>query len=125
MPSKEEVQRHEVDHAQFAPWCKHCVAGRSRGEPHKSIRGNDDKGEFEMDYTYYSEEGYQISREMMERAQCALTCVHKSSGCVIQTVIVRKGPWPYAVQLVVNFILNKFIESLHKSFILIVLVFQL
>ena len=36
-PGLDEVSRHMISHTPFAPWCQDCVAGRSRGIPHKAI----------------------------------------------------------------------------------------
>ena len=35
-PTREEIDEHRIDHAQYRSWCEHCVRGRGRGQPHKS-----------------------------------------------------------------------------------------
>lgn len=33
-PSSEEVERHNLTHCRFQPWCKHCIRGRATNAPH-------------------------------------------------------------------------------------------
>ena len=33
-PTQEEVERHMVTHIPFREWCPHCVAGKSKIDPH-------------------------------------------------------------------------------------------
>ena len=33
-PTQEEVERHELTHANFKPWCSHCQAGLAQRERH-------------------------------------------------------------------------------------------
>ena len=33
-PTKEEVERHELTHANFKPWCAHCQAGLAQRDRH-------------------------------------------------------------------------------------------
>ena len=41
MPSKEEVEEHNITHIPFRDWCPHCIRGKAMGEPHssKKLRG--------------------------------------------------------------------------------------
>ena len=34
-PDLETIRKHELTHAEYAPWCEHCVAARGRGELHR------------------------------------------------------------------------------------------
>ena len=34
MPSREEVESHMATHVPFRSWCKRCVRGKSKGNPH-------------------------------------------------------------------------------------------
>eukprot|EP00971_Amphidinium_carterae_P196051 3890314-Amphidinium_carterae.1 len=34
-PTKDEEERHNVTHTPFRDWCRHCLAGRGRGDAHK------------------------------------------------------------------------------------------
>ena len=107
MPGADEVARHMADHGRFAAWCQDCIAGRGRGQAHFSLKHKpDDATEYEGDYTFYSEEGFQISREERQRAQATITLTHKATGATCTSVVVRKGVWPYAVSLLSSFIIN-------------------
>lgn len=35
MPTDEEVEQHNLTHAQFRDWCEHCVRGKAQGESHR------------------------------------------------------------------------------------------
>ena len=54
MPSYEEVMKHNLTHAEYQPWCKHCVAGRARGNLHTSDLTVGENDRYEFDYTYWS-----------------------------------------------------------------------
>ena len=34
-PTVEELDKHELTHVVFRSWCRHCVSGRSRENPHR------------------------------------------------------------------------------------------
>ena len=34
-PSRQEVEEHMATHIPFRSWCAHCVAGKSKSNPHK------------------------------------------------------------------------------------------
>ena len=38
MPTDEEVEKHNLTHAQFRDWCEHCVRGKAHGDSHKYDR---------------------------------------------------------------------------------------
>ena len=101
LPSEEERERHYVDHCPFAAWCEWCVAGRSRGTPHKVVTSWSD-GLCHADYTFWSHVGYNYARENTPGAACSLTVRHMQSGAVCASVAVRKGAWPFLVALVAD-----------------------
>ena len=35
MPSKEEVEKHNMSHLPFRSWCRHCVRGKGKELAHK------------------------------------------------------------------------------------------
>ena len=104
-PSEEERRRHEVTHTPYAAWCPHCVAGRSKGPVHKALVEVKDNN-CEADYTYYTHTGFGYSKEAQPGAVCAITFVHRRLQKVCSTVVVRKGVWPFAVELVTQFLLE-------------------
>ena len=42
-PTREEVEEHNVDHAQYREWCPHCVKGRGVSHVHRRVL-RDDRG---------------------------------------------------------------------------------
>ena len=43
-PTTDEVEKHELtNHAQHRSWCKHCVVGRARDDPHHDKPRTEDK----------------------------------------------------------------------------------
>ena len=41
MPTPQEVRDHERTHLPFRSWCKHCVFGRAKNEPHRKVDKED------------------------------------------------------------------------------------
>ena len=41
-PSKREREEHEATHLPFRDWCRHCVRGRGRNNPHRSSSSKED-----------------------------------------------------------------------------------
>ena len=33
-PTRQEIEEHELTHLPFRSWCRHCVRGRAKGDPH-------------------------------------------------------------------------------------------
>ena len=90
-PGSDEVSRHQLTHVPFASWCEDCIAGRARGTGHfkKEVQ---DVSQWEADYTYYSEEGFEVSKSTeRERAALVVTLTHEASGATATTVALRKG----------------------------------
>ena len=40
-PTEKEVEEHERTHLPYRDWCKHCVMGRGRSEPHRTTDKSD------------------------------------------------------------------------------------
>ena len=40
LPSQEDVECHRCSHIPFREWCRHCVHGRGRGDPHLRTAGS-------------------------------------------------------------------------------------
>ena len=40
LPSQEDVESHRCSHIPFREWCRHCVLGRGRGDPHLRTAGS-------------------------------------------------------------------------------------
>ena len=109
-PTLEERQRHETTHTPFEPWCEECVAGRGRGHQHRRLfnEGIDPEGDevIEFDYTYYKSSGDDtLNTVEVTEADTAtvLTGVHRRTGFIETTVVIRQGAWPFATALMVRF----------------------
>ena len=56
-PSKKELERHNLTHADYKGWCPHCVAGRRPNSQHRRQSGGTRKGPlFCADYAYLRDE---------------------------------------------------------------------
>ena len=53
-PSAREVAEHERTHAKYRSWCKHCVFGRGKNNPHK--KGDAEGNGVPTDYMYMTDE---------------------------------------------------------------------
>ena len=54
MPTKAEVERHNIDHYPYASWCPACVDGAGRADKH--VRGKEEQNEklvIACDYGYF------------------------------------------------------------------------
>ena len=40
LPSQDDVENHRCSHIPFREWCRHCVMGRGRGDPHLRTQGS-------------------------------------------------------------------------------------
>ena len=103
-PSRAEVAEHEATgHVQYRNWCRHCLAGRGLGQQHRS-RPEEDKASDELatiscDYIWMTRDGKEGGKTkpiLVIRACRTLA--------VAATFVDAKGPTPYAVKFMANFI---------------------
>ena len=73
LPSRQEVQEHELTHIPYRSWCVHCVRGAGRSDAHRR-RARQDEEEREqhmttcgIDYAFMIDTGDLCTREEMER----------------------------------------------------------
>ena len=52
MPSKEEVEAHEMVHLPFRSWCNVCIAARSKDDPHHLRVITENCQEVHLDYCF-------------------------------------------------------------------------
>ena len=69
-PSRQELAWHNIDHATFRSWCKHCVAGKAKACPH-AARSREEMEEktiptLGLDYAFMSNQGSQEAEEWSE-----------------------------------------------------------
>ena len=90
-PTEEERKLHNLTHADFAPWCPHCVAGRGRENKHSRKNKHEDPEVpvIQFDYQFFSRDGQLVAEE--SRAATALTGTDTSSGWPIMIFVPHKG----------------------------------
>ena len=57
LPTKLEVEEHNLTHLPFRSWCRHCVRGRGRELPHLRTVEDPAVHEFHFDWAFPGEEG--------------------------------------------------------------------
>ena len=73
LPSRQEVQEHELTHIPYRSWCVQCVRGAGRSDAHrKRTRQDEEEREQQMttwsiDYTFMTDTGDLCTIEEMER----------------------------------------------------------
>ena len=77
-PSDERRQLHELTHADFAPWCPHCIAGKAPGDQHPSKQTRRSRNPRDPVGLFFSRDGGLVEEE--SRAATVLTGVDTSSG---------------------------------------------
>ena len=56
LPSKAEVEYHNLSHLPYRSCCKHCVRGRGKELPHTKSKRETDMHEFHVDWAFPGEE---------------------------------------------------------------------
>ena len=57
LPSKEEVEEHNVTHLPYMSWYRHCVRGRGKELPHRKTMEDPVMHEFHFDWAFPGDEG--------------------------------------------------------------------
>ena len=85
LPSREEVESHEMTHLPFRNWCRHCVKGRGVEAPHRSV-DRDERGipEIHVDYAF-------PNSEVGTEGLIVLVAKERDSRMVLSEVVPRKG----------------------------------
>jgi len=57
-PTQEEIDEHNIDHANFRSWCPHCVKGKSTSFPHLREKEIKEKQvpKVSIDYAYMNDD---------------------------------------------------------------------
>ena len=103
-PTQEEIDEHEATgHVIYRSWCRHCIAGREIGQPHRT-RSEEQKARslvptVALDYAFMSR-----SDEEEERAKPILVIKHEKTQMVGATFVPAKGLDPYAVKYTTAFL---------------------
>ena len=73
LPSRQEVQEHELTHIPYRSWCVHCVRGAGRSDAHRRRARQDEEERKQhmttssIDYAFMIDTGDFCTREEMER----------------------------------------------------------
>ena len=108
LPSRQEVQEHELTHIPYRSWCVHCVRGAGRSDAHRR-RPRQDEEEREqhmttwsIDYAFIIDNGDLCTREVMERVgwvktrDSVLVSEDLATGGIRAHLVLAKGngdPW--------------------------------
>ena len=110
MPHQSEVDLHNLTHIPQQNWCKWCVEGNHRGNRHVMVLdGNDNR--IELDYTFYTMEGFQCQDSDDRKSATQLTAVDRRTGMKCALVVKKKGAWDYA-----ELVLCKFLTKLGRKY---------
>ena len=108
LPSRREVQEHELTHIPYRSWCVHCVRGAGRSDAHRR-RARQDEEEREqhmttwsIDYAFMIDTGDLCTKEEMERVgwdktrDTVLVSEDLATGGIRAHLVSAKGngdPW--------------------------------
>ena len=97
-PTDEEVHRHNIDHAPYRAWCRACVAGRGKADPHKDQDG--EPGQVPTIACDYCFMGEKVEDDKLSD-KCLPIIVHKnvSDRWVTSHVVPKKGANAWAVKI--------------------------
>ena len=79
LPSRQEVQEHELTHIPDRSWCVHCVRGAGRSDAHRrrARQSEEEIGQhmttWSIDYAFMIDNGDLCTKEEMERVGCGKT----------------------------------------------------
>ena len=91
LPSHDDVECHRCSHVPFRDWCRHCVRGRGRGDPHLRTEGSSIPV---VGLDYFFIEGDQLEKRKEldypeDAAGEAALEEARSSGSLIKCLIIR------------------------------------
>ena len=56
MPTRAEIEEHNLTHLPYRSWCRHCVRGREKEFPHKRVGEQGELPELHLDMCFLGEE---------------------------------------------------------------------
>jgi hypothetical protein len=97
-PTRAEKEDHEVTgHVSFRTWCKHCLAGRGRGQPHLGADGEEEGlPAVGIDYGFMGQDDDKVMPML-----CCKASRTRSYAC---STVDKKGPTIYAVSFLVGWL---------------------
>ena len=108
LPSRQEVQEHELTHIPCRSWCVHCVRGAGRSDAHRRRARQDEEGReqhtttWSIDYAFMIDSGDLCTREEMERVvwektrDTVLVSEDLATGGICAHLVLAQGngdPW--------------------------------
>ena len=93
-PSAKEVEEHMATHIPFRSWCAHCVAGKSKSNPH--FKGTEERTsvpEISVDYMYMS-----IGNSDEQIGMPILVAKDRKTNWTMAGVVPSKGKCAHAVR---------------------------
>ncbi len=97
VPSKKEVEEHNLDHAVFRSWCPHCAKARVEACGHK-MRGEDagDAPTASLDYTH-TNRGHEKEEE---KGMPMVVVRDNKTKTIVAKEVPNEGVHEYAVEVV-------------------------
>ena len=94
-PPQNEIDEHERTHIPFRSWCKHCVFGKAKNDPHRTRDSEDHQVPcISIDYMYMLEGE---TRESSELEPLPIVVMKdRMSKAVFAYVVPKKGECEYA-----------------------------
>ena len=82
-PTPQEVDEHNVTHMPYRAWCRHCVAGRGKEDPHRRVKQESKEAGIpvsSVDYCFFGSEGpggecYHLGDEGQDFSVHICTCM--------------------------------------------------
>ena len=92
-PTEAEIKQHNLTHANYAPWCEHCVAGRGQELRHSRSKPADqplDALVVQMDYMFIAPDGTITATQ--EKNSIPVLVAVDDRGAVEACYCTKKGP---------------------------------
>ncbi|CAE7209052.1 lgrA, partial [Symbiodinium natans] len=90
-PSAQEVEEHNLHHANFESWCPVCVMGQGKSKQHRRVKEDPKEHVIYSDYMFFSGEGKEVNKEEGEKKRAGLVTV--------LTAICKESQYPFALVL--------------------------
>ena len=91
-PTQAEVGRHNLTHLPYRNWCPHCMRGRGKVMPHRTVKeGKGELPEISLDFCFPSREGGNgaltilVAKERHSKMVLSLVVPSKSTGTCCQS----------------------------------------
>ena len=83
LPTKKEVEEHNLTHLPFRNWCPHCVAGKGKAASHFKQERQDGMPEIHVDYCFLSTKNGPLATVLVAK--------ERGTKMVMSTVVPMKG----------------------------------